>query len=463
MNGMIAKDTIAAIATAPGEAGVGIIRISGSESLVILQGIYQNAQGEKRDVFEPRFMYYGKIVNQDGNNIDEALCVYMKGPRSYTGEDVVEIQCHGGSMAAQEILWRVLGKGARLAEAGEFTKRAFLNGRIDLAQAEAVMDIISAKTGRSLNVAVGQLSGRISKSVKDVMDILVELVAFIEAAIDFPEHDIEELTEEKISNGLRDALGRIESMRTGFYEGRLIRDGVKTAIVGRPNVGKSSLLNALINESKAIVTDIPGTTRDVIEEVLSIDGILVRLLDTAGLRKTADVVESIGVERTRAVIENSDLVLFVLDISEAPTEQDREISEELKHKEVIIVLNKSDKPEDPMMIAFVEKIKKIGVVQVSSKEEIGLEVLEAEIKKIVESGRATSSGNMPITNNRHRELIDRAYRNVLSAIEALELGTPLDLVSLDIRDCWENLGRITGESVMKDVAAEIFSRFCIGK
>lgn len=456
-------DTIAAIATAPGEAGIGIVRISGNEALDILKKIYIEKDRLERVEFIPRKMYYGLVRNNKGQELDEALCVYMKGPNSYTGEDVTEIQCHGGSVSVGEILKATIEAGARLAEAGEFTKRAFLNGRLDLAQAEAVMDIISAKTGKSLNAAVGQLSGRISKSIKKAMDLEVELIAHIEAGIDFPEHDIEALTEKKIMEGLQSALTELEKLRDGFEEGRLIKDGVKTAIVGKPNVGKSSLLNALISESKAIVTDIPGTTRDIVEETLNIDGILIRLLDTAGLRHTEDLVESIGVERTKKAIQEADLVLMVIDGSEEFSEQDEKIAELLIEKRVILVLNKCDLEKKISIENHYDKVKSLDVISVSAKEEIGIENLEAGIRRLVESGKAGASGNLPVTNARHRELIERAYTDLKKAISSIELGIPLDLVSLDIRDSWENLGMITGDSITGDVASEIFSRFCIGK
>ena len=463
MNNTYETDTIAAIATGPGEAGIGIVRVSGANSLEIIRELYIDRNGNKKSVFVSKMLYYGTIQGLEGNALDEALCTFMKGPNSYTGEDVVEIQCHGGSASVTEILKECMFLGARLAEAGEFTKRAFLRGRIDLAQAEAVMDIISAKTGRSLNAAVGQLSGKISKSVKKIMDIEVELIAYIEAGIDFPEHDIEELTEERIKEGLIDAKNILEKLREGFEEGRLIKDGIKTAIVGKPNVGKSSLLNALINDSKAIVTDVPGTTRDIIEETLVVDGVLIKLLDTAGLRHTEDVVESIGVERTKKAIEEADLVLMVLDGSSKPTGQDRDIIELLKDKKVIIVKNKIDLGNNQEMDRFIRSIENLGVILVSTKNEIGIETLEQAIRKLVEKGTASSSGNLPVTNARHRELIEKAYLNICKAVEALQIGVPLDLVSLDIRDSWECLATLTGESITGDIATEIFSRFCIGK
>ena len=429
----------------------------------VLKKLFREKDGRKRTEFIPRKMYYGLVENKKGQELDEALCVYMKGPNSYTGEDVVEIQCHGGSVSVSEILKASLEADSRLAEAGEFTKRAFLNGRIDLAQAEAVMDIISAKTGRSLNAAVGQLSGKISKSIKKTMDIEIELIAHIEAGIDFPEHDIEELTEMKIIEGLQKALEELDKLRKGFEEGRLIKDGIKTAIVGRPNVGKSSLLNALISESKAIVTDIPGTTRDIVEETLNVDGILIKLLDTAGLRHTEDVVESIGVERTKKAIIEADLVLMVMDSSEEISEQDQKISELLLEKRVILVLNKCDLEQKLTLVRHFDNVKYLDIISVSAKEEIGIEKLESGIRKLVEEGKAGASGNQPVTNARHRELIEKAYADIRKAIESIELGVPLDLISLDIRDSWEKLGMITGDSISGDVASEIFSRFCIGK
>lgn len=471
--------TIAAISTAPGEAGIGIIRISGTLSFDILRNIYRDKESKARDEFKSRYMYYGTAVNSNGNVIDEALFVFMKGPYSYTGEDVCEIQCHGGSVSTGEILSRALGLGAEVAEPGEFTKRAFLNGRLDLSQAEAVMDIISSKTGRALNVAVEQLKGNISIKIREIMNICISLLAHIEASIDFPEHDIEEVTSEKIREELLMALKLVKNLETGFEEGRFIREGIKTAIVGKPNVGKSSLLNALLKDERAIVTDVPGTTRDIIEESLNVSGILVKIIDTAGLRNTEDLVESIGIDRTKKAIDTADIVLFILDGSEEITDEDREIATLLKNKKVVIVLNKNDKVRndefDERIIirqnefikeCFIDKkneIQLIKTINVSAKELTNIHLLEDVIKSLVENGIIQQEGSTPITNARHRDLIQKAERILSGSINELNDGVPVDLLSIQIKEAWRMLGLITGDSVSTDISKEIFSRFCVGK
>ncbi len=473
------KKTIAAISTAPGEAGVAIIRVSGDLSYDIFMNIFRDKQIRKKSEFIDRHMYYGSAVNNRESLIDEGLFVFMKAPNTYTGEDVFEIQCHGGSSSTGEILSRVLELGAELAEAGEFTKRAFLNGKIDLSQAEAVMDIISSKTGRALNVAVGQLRGNISNKVREIMHIFISLLAHIEASIDFPEHDIEEVTNKRMNDELSHAFELISNLEIGFEEGRFIKDGIKTAIVGKPNVGKSSLLNALLKDERAIVTEVPGTTRDIIEEIINISGILVRIIDTAGLRGTTDLVESLGIERTKKTIDLADLVLFVLDASEEITDEDFQIATLLSDKKVVLVLNKSDKfingfTTDSILDKFsnflIENIDSknknvdfIKIVEISAKDSTNINLLEEIIQSMVEKGMIQQEGSTPVTNARHRDLILKAERIIASSIKELNSGVPIDLLSIQIKEAWRMLGLITGDSVNSDITKEIFSRFCVGK
>lgn len=336
------EDTIAAVGTAPGESGIGIVRLSGSLSIEILEKIFKAKKWKSAYDIPSRYMTYGYIFDDEGKKVDEVLAVIMKAPYSYTAEDVVEIHCHGGIVPIRKIMGLILNKGARPAEPGEFTKRAFLNGRIDLAQAEAVIDVITAKTEGGLDNALNQLGGVLSQQIKDIMNILISILAHIEASIDFPEHDIEELTIENVKNNILIAKDNIKELLNTYDEGKIQREGLSTAIVGRPNVGKSSLLNVLLKENRAIVTDIPGTTRDIIEEYLNLGGILIKLIDTAGLRETEDVVEKIGVERTKEAIDKADLIIFVIDVSEKLTKEDWDIISLTKGKKVIVVGNKID-------------------------------------------------------------------------------------------------------------------------
>ncbi len=455
--------TIAAIATAPGEAGIGIVRISGNESIAILDKIFKPKKEVTVEELPSRTVVYGHVTDDKDAVLDEVLAIIMRKPFSYTTEDVVEIHCHGGIVPVRRIMQEVLKNGAELAEPGEFTKRAFLNGRIDLAQAEAVIDVITSKTETGLNAALNQLEGELSKAVRAVMDKLLAMLAHIEASIDFPEHDIEEITKSNIEAMLLEAKTSVKILLESFDEGKLVRDGLKTAIIGRPNVGKSSLLNVLLKENRAIVTEVPGTTRDIIEEYLNIGGLLIRLVDTAGIRETEDIVERIGVERTKAAIKDSDLVILVVDASEELTDEDIEIIEMIKGKRVITALNKIDLGEGHNRTMLNGLFGEENVIQMSVRKGVGIDKLEDRVKELVFQGKLSISNNSMVTNIRHKNLLDRALNNVERAISSIEDDIPVDLISVDIREAWSCLGAITGDSIEEDIVKEIFSKFCIGK
>ncbi|MGE5677742.1 MAG: tRNA uridine-5-carboxymethylaminomethyl(34) synthesis GTPase MnmE [Pseudomonadota bacterium] len=455
--------TIAAIATAPGEAGIGIIRISGGQSIDILKNVFKPKKDINIEDIPSRQATYGNAIDSEGRILDEVLAIIMRKPYSYTTEDVVELQCHGGIVPVRRIMQEVLKNGADIAEPGEFTKRAFLNGRIDLAQAEAVIDVITAKTETGLNAAMEQLEGELSKEVKKVMDNLLSMLAHIEASIDFPEHDIEEVTTENIKGMLFETKASVESLLDSFEEGKILRDGLNTAIIGRPNVGKSSLLNVLLKENRAIVTEVPGTTRDIIEEYLNIGGILIRLIDTAGIRETSDIVEKIGVERTKEAISKADLVILVLDASDELLPEDMEIIDLVRNKKVIAALNKIDMGLVLNREQLDALFGKDNIIEMSAKNRYGIEGLEERIKELVFQGRLSINKNTMVTNIRHKDLLDKADENVGKAISSIEAGIPVDLISVDIREAWSKLGAITGDTVEEDIINEIFSKFCIGK
>lgn len=455
--------TIAAIATAPGEAGIGIVRISGDESINILKKVFRPKKGMAVEDMPSRTVVYGHAVDGNGGVLDEVLAIIMRSPYSYTTEDVVELHCHGGIVPVRRIMQEVLKNGAEMAEPGEFTKRAFLNGRIDLAQAEAVIDVITSKTETGLNAALNQLEGELSGEIRQVMDKLLAMLAHIEASIDFPEHDVEEITVGNINRMLLEAKTSVEALLESFDEGKLVRDGLKTSIIGRPNVGKSSLLNVLLRENRAIVTEVPGTTRDIIEEYLNIGGLLIRLVDTAGIRDTEDIVERIGVERTKEAIKDSDLVILVIDASVELTAEDIEIIDMIEGKRVIAALNKIDLGG----LHNRERLNKLfgeeNTIEMSVRNGVGINRLEDRIKALVFQGKLSINKNSMVTSIRHKNLLDRALSNIEKALTSIEDDIPVDLVSVDIREAWSCLGAITGDTVEEDIVNEIFSKFCIGK
>lgn len=455
-------DTIAAISTAMGEGGISIVRVSGENALNIVGRIFRGKSGKGLSSMEPYTMRYGHIWESGGNDIvDEVLISYMKGPKSFTAEDTVEINCHGGAVATNKVLENVIKAGARLAEPGEFTKRAFLNGRIDLSQAEAVIDIIRAKTEMSMKSALLQAEGNISVMVKELRDNLLEMIAHIEATVDYPEDDLEEITAQKVSERLKEIAGRLDYAIETAEEGKILRDGISTVIVGKPNVGKSSLLNSLLMENRAIVTDVPGTTRDVIEEYISIKGIPVKVVDTAGIRETEDLVEKIGVRKSYEKIEEADLVILILDTSRQIEEEDREIIDKIKGKKYIVLLNKVD-IDEKIDVKGIEGLNPEYIINTSITKGIGVEKLKEAIQNLFFHGKVKANEFM-VTNMRHKEAMMAAKDSCIQAIGALKDTEAIDLASIDIRNAWYSLGQITGDTMDEDIIDKIFSEFCLGK
>ena len=459
---MFIDDTIAAIATAPGEGGIGIIRISGPKSLEVAEGIFFSMSGKKISEYPARTLIFGNIKDGD-KKIDEVLVAYMKGPNSYTAEDVIEINCHGGFISVKRILELVLSKDVRLAEAGEFTKRAFLNGRIDLSQAEAVIDVINAKTDKAHEVAENQLDGSLSNRIREFRDKVTELLAQVEVAIDYPEEDIEFIAYTTLEEKTRELNKDIKKLYETSESGKIFREGLKTVIVGKPNVGKSSLLNSILGENRAIVTDIPGTTRDVIEEFVNIKGIPLKIVDTAGIRETDDVVEKIGVEKSMASFDTADLIIMVVDSSSELSEEDREILEKVQGKETILLLNKTDLPQ----VIDEEEVKKYvneeNIIKISALHNEGIEDVHDRIEAMVYKGDIKSSSNVIITNSRHKDALYRAMKSAEEAMRAIEDRMPLDFVEVDLKNIWDYLGYINGDTVSEDLLDNIFHNFCIGK
>lgn len=454
-------DTIAAISTALGEGGIGIVRLSGPKAIAITDQLYRGRKplGE----VEAGRIVYGKIV-QNGETIDEVLVSIFRAPFSYTREDVVEINCHGGVAVTRRILQAVLDGGARLAEPGEFTKRAFLNGRIDLAQAEAVIDVIRSKTDLTLRNAVRQLTGRLSNVIRPVRDRLIDAIAQIEAAIDYPDDDIDILDRPELESAIGVSIADLERVVATADIGKVLSEGIACAIVGRPNAGKSSLLNQLLREERALVTDVPGTTRDVIEETVNINGVPLRLLDTAGIRQTKDVVENLGVERAKTSISEADVILFVVDGSAPLTEEDRMIASMLQGKEVLGVVNKIDRSRrvtDEELEGLLPGIKWVGISALTGEK---IDVMENALLDLVGVGKIDASLDAVIvTRERHRQSLNKAISSLKDALHTLSMDMPYDLVSIDLQQAAEYLGEITGETVKEDVLDRIFSRFCIGK
>lgn len=459
---MYIDDTIAAIATAPGEGGIGIIRLSGQKSLNIAQEIFKAMSGKEIEQYNTRTLVYGNIVDND-TVIDEVLLAYMKGPNSYTAEDVIEINCHGGFISVKKILELVLSKGARLAEQGEFTKRAFLNGRIDLSQAEAIIDVIKAKTDLAHKVAQNHLEGSLANKIKTLRMNVTEILAHIEVAIDFPDEDIEHITYSTLREKCVDLREEIKTLYDSAESGKILRDGLKTVIVGKPNVGKSSLLNAILGENRAIVTDIAGTTRDVIEEFVNIKGIPLKIVDTAGIRETEDVVEKIGVEKSKESFETADLIIMVLDASTKLSSEDRDILSKTQGKKTIVLLNKTDLPkkiEENEVLTYVDKD---SIIDISALQNEGIEKIHDKIESMVYKGDVKSSSELVITNSRHKDALSKAYESINDAISAIDQNMPFDFIEVDVKNIWDYLGYINGDTVREDLLDTIFSNFCIGK
>ena len=409
-------------------------------------------------------MTYGKIIDKEKNQIiDEVLAVYMKGPKTYTAEDVVEINCHGSMVSLRKTLALVLRKGARLAEPGEFTKRAFLNGRLDLSQAEAVIDMIRAKTDKSFDVAVSQLEGRLSLKVEEIRQKLLDLLVDITVNIDYPDEDIEEMTYEKLEESFVETQDMIEKLLATSSTGRMIREGIKIAIVGKPNVGKSSLMNGLLKETRAIVTDIPGTTRDTIEEVLSIRNIPVYLVDTAGIRETSDKVEKMGIEKSKEAFNQADFILFLLDGSRPLEEEDLQIMELLKERKSLVLINKRDLGEAISIEEIAAKLPASQVIEASLLKGQGITEIEDAVEDLVYGGEIVQKESMMVNNVRHIELLQQAVKSLTDALHMSEMREALDFIEVDVKNAYERLGEIIGETVSDDIINEVFARFCLGK
>lgn len=454
-------DTIAAISTAVGNSGISIIRISGKDSLKIIKKIFKTKYELKH-----QSIVYGHIIdNVSCEKLDEVLVSYFKNPKSFTGEDVCEINCHGGRKITLEILELVLRNGARLAEPGEFTKRAFLNGKVDLTQAEAIMDVIGAQTKKQSKIATEQLSGNLSKKIDEINQELLTLMAQIEVSVDYPEYDYEELSNNQIKNILQSSKNKVESLLATYNDGKIIKDGIKVAIVGKPNVGKSSLLNTLAKYEKAIVTDIAGTTRDVIEENINIGELMLNIFDTAGIRETEDLVEKIGVEKSKKALEEAELVLFLVDATIGIDQEEFKLLKESEHKNVIVIVNKID-------IASKENIEKIkeeiscenyNIVLISAKENQGIDELKQMILNMFDNDKFNLENDVIITNERHKSLLVKTKQALEESIKIVEDNMPIEIITIEIRNAMKYLGEIIGTNISEDVIKTIFEKFCLGK
>ncbi|MDU0204315.1 MULTISPECIES: tRNA uridine-5-carboxymethylaminomethyl(34) synthesis GTPase MnmE [Paenibacillus] len=456
------NDTIAAISTPLGEGGIAVIRVSGDEAVPLVERVFRSKT--KLSDAETHTVHYGFIIEPaSAEKVEEVLVTLMKSPRSFTMEDVVEVSCHGGIVSVKKVLDLLLQQGIRLAEPGEFTKRAFLNGRIDLTQAEAVIDLIRAKSDRAFKVALKQVEGNLSKQIKHLRYVLVELMAHVEVNIDYPEHDVEEMTNAFIKSKCDTVMLEIDRLLVTAEQGKILREGIETAIVGRPNVGKSSLLNELAQENRAIVTDIPGTTRDVIEEFVNVGGIPLKLLDTAGIRETTDLVEQIGVERSKTALAEADLILLVLNSNEELQLDELALMKQLADKQTIVILNKIDLSRKLDIDQVLSYFPHERIVELSLIENKGIDHLEKAIAAIFFEGKLESSDLTYVSNVRHISLLKQAKRSLHDALEANEQYVPIDMIQIDIRAAWEQLGEIIGDSVGESLIDQIFTQFCLGK
>lgn len=470
-------DTIAAIATALSNSGIGIIRVSGDEAVSIVNQIYRNKNGHKTlNTIKSHTIHHGFIVDEKGDTVDEVMVSYMKGPNSFTAEDTVEINCHGGVLLLNQILELVIRSGARLAEPGEFTKRAFLNGRMDLSEAEAVMDIIHAQNELALKSSVSQLKGAVSSKIKKLREKIIYEIAFIESALDDPEHISLEEYPEHLKKILEDLLYEINILLSTADDGKILKEGIRTVIVGKPNAGKSSFLNLLLGENKAIVTDIAGTTRDVLEEHIRLKGMDLNLIDTAGIRSTEDIVEKIGVEKAREYADKADLILYVADSSVPLDENDKEIMKMITSKKCIVLLNKTDLDpvvtEDILFKTFYkandglqkdDNFRNLKILKVSAKESIGVKEFEKTLQEMFFKGEISFENEIYITNLRHKEALQDTKNALLMVKKSLEDNMPEDFYSIDLMSAYASLGSIIGEEVSDDLVEEIFSKFCMGK
>lgn len=458
-------DTIAAISTPMGEGAIAIVRLSGDDSIQIADKIFRSINDKRLSEVPSHTIHYGHLLDsKNGQVIEEVMVSVMKGPKTFTKEDVVEINCHGGIVSSNRVLQQVLKNGARLAEPGEFTKRAFLNGRIDLSQAEAIMDLIRAKTDKAMNVALGQMEGRLSRLIRKLRQEILEVLAQVEVNIDYPEYDdVEEMTHKMLAEKAAYVHEEIYKLLQTSQQGKILREGLSTAIVGRPNVGKSSLLNSLVHENKAIVTEVPGTTRDVIEEFVNVRGVPLRLLDTAGIRETEDIVERIGVERSRQVLKAADLILLVLNYSEELAAEDESLFKVVEGMDAIVIVNKTDMP----MQIDLERVKELAadhkIVTTSLLEDLGVDELEEAISSLFFAGSLETGDSTYISNSRQIALLNQSLQVIEDAMEGIERGIPVDIIQIDLTRTWELLGEIIGESVQDSLISQLFSQFCLGK
>ena len=455
-------DTIAAISSAAGNSGIGIIRVSGDEAIEVVDKIFRPANKNKKLAnVESHTVHYGHIMDGD-KTLDQVLVIVMKNPHSYTGEDTVEIDCHGGMLILKKVLDLVLKNGARTAEPGEFTKRAFLNGRIDLSQAEAVMDLINSKNDFALNSSIEQLKGGVSDAIKDIRKDIIYHIAFIESALDDPEHISLDGYDEEITEMLNENINKISKLVNSFDNGRIMKEGIKTVILGKPNAGKSSLLNLMLGEDRAIVTDIEGTTRDTLEENINFNGLSLKIIDTAGIRDTEDLVEQIGVNKAKEIAKEGDLIIYVVDGSRELDDNDREIIKLINDKQAIILVNKSDM-DTVINIDELKKDSNRDVILFSAKNGEGMDQLEEEIRNMFYSGKVTYNDQVYITNARHKEALENALESLKQVKNSVDAGMPEDFYSIDLMDAYTDLGLIIGESVEDDLVNEIFSKFCMCK
>ncbi|MGL5176388.1 MAG: tRNA uridine-5-carboxymethylaminomethyl(34) synthesis GTPase MnmE [Cetobacterium sp.] len=453
-------DTIAAISTPRGEGGIGIVRMSGSDSLCILTKIFKPISNKNVSDLRNFSINYGHLY--DGEElIDEVLVSIMKGPNTYTKEDIVEINCHGGFLITERVLELVLKSGARIAEIGEFTRRAFLNGRLDLTQAEAVIDLIHGKTDKSISLSLNQLRGDLREQIDILKKQLLDVSAHVNVVLDYPEEGIDDPLPDDLVDNLHNVVSTTDALIKSYNKGKMIKEGVKTAIVGKPNVGKSSLLNSVLREERAIVTHVAGTTRDIIEEVVNLNGVPLVLVDTAGIRKTDDLVENIGVEKSKELIDKADLVLFVVDNSRELDEEDLKIHERIQADKVIGLINKTD-IESKLDTTPLTKIKKW--IKISALEKIGIDSMEKEIYNYIVSGQVEdSSQKLVITNVRHKSALEKTKQAVENIFETIDMGLPMDLIAVDLKEALDSLSEVTGEISNEDLLDHIFSNFCVGK
>ncbi len=456
-------EAIAAISTPLGYGGIGIIRISGKDTFKIIEKIFEPKNKENKEI-KGYNMKYGKILDSNGKNIDEVLVTYFISPKSFTTENMCEINSHGGPVIVKRILEICIENGARLAEPGEFTKLAFINGRIDLAQAEAIIDMINSKTEKERQASMNQLEGNLSKKINEIQEDIMQKMVDIEASIDYPEYDIEEITKNQLREMLEKVDIKLKEIENNFDTGKLIRDGLKMAIIGRPNAGKSSLLNSILNEDRAIVTEYEGTTRDIIEEFIVIEGIPIKVIDTAGIRnETEDKIEEIGIEKAKEIAKNADLVIHIIDSSKKLEKEDIELLGLLRDKKSIIILNKQDLNQE--ISEETKEIKQTGkpIIKLSALKKEGIEQLYKKISEMFNLGEINVDDSVTISNERHKEVIKNAQKNVKESLHSIDKNIPVDIIQISIKQILDELGKITGRTVSEDIINEIFKKFCLGK